>query len=188
MEQASNAAEIFLVPIDPTRGLQKVLDDLERLTKLDPKLGAAMDLLGTRLNTFTGEAQETVGAVLWAYARNRMQQGGLAGFRSWLDDGGSVLATVETALGSVFSRPVLNELLQHGTELAASDSPSTGELRQALHEVRQFLSTDSALVVGFLLGTGAAALYLMEVEGYTLNPPAPPPPPPAHLKAEHPTS
>ena len=75
MEQASNAAEIFLVPIDPTRGLQKVLDDLERLTKLDPKLGAAMDLLGKRLNTFTGEAQETVGAVLWAYARNRMQQG-----------------------------------------------------------------------------------------------------------------
>ena len=186
MEQASNAAEIFLVPLDPRRGLQKIVDDLERLTKLDPKLGAATDLLGERFNSFTGEARETVLAVLWAYARNRMQQGGLAGFRSWLDDGGSVLATVETALGSVFSRAVLNELLQHATELGATDSPSGGDLRQARDEVRQVLSTD-ILPLLFFAGYGMAAAYALEVEGYTVHPPAPPPPPPAHLKAEHPT-
>ena len=164
------------------------MDDLERLTKLDPKLAAATDLLGERLNSFTGEARETVVAVLWGYARSRVQQGGLAGFRSWLDDGASVLATVEAALGSVFSRPVLNELMQHGTELAATDSPSGGELRQARDEVRQVLSADILPLV-FLAGYGAAALYSIEVEGYTVHPPAPAPapsPPPHHHKAMHP--
>jgi hypothetical protein len=188
VEHASNAAEIFLVPIDPRRGFEKVVDDLQRLAKLDPKLAAATELLGERLNTFTGDARETVVAVLWAYARKRFQQDGLAGFRSWLDDGGSVLASVEAALGSVYSRPVLNELLQHGTELGATDAPSGGDLRQARDEVRQVLSVDILPVVFFLAGYGAAALYDIEVKGYTVNPPAPPPPPPAHLKAEHPTS
>jgi hypothetical protein len=181
MERASIAAEIFLVPIDPSRGLQRIAEDLERLTKLDPKLNAAVELLVGHLNSYTGEARETILAVLWAYTRSRVQQGGLAGIRTWLDDGGSVLASVETALDSVFSKPVLSELLQHGTELAATDSSSGGELRQAREEVRQVLSAD-LIPVFFLAGYGLGALY----NNLTAPPPPPPPPPPAHLKARHP--
>src|SRR5262245_5240670 len=185
MERASNAAEIFLIPFDPPRGLQRIAEDLERLTKLDPKLMAAVELLGDRFNSYTGENRETILTVLWAYTRNRMQQGWLAGFRLWLDDGGSVLLNVEAALDSMFSKAVLDELLQHGTSLSASDSASGGELRQARDEVRQVLSTD-ILPLLFLAGYGLGALY----DDLTAPspPPPPPPPPPHHLEAEHPTS
>jgi hypothetical protein len=185
MERASIAAEIFLVPIDPSRGPQRIAEDLERLTKLDPKLNAAVELLVGRLNSYTGEARETILAVLWAYSRPRVQQGGLAGIRTWLDDGGSVLAIVETALDSVFSKPTLNELLQHGTALAANtDSASGGELRQAREEVRQVLSTDALVPLLLLAGYGLGSIYLdLTAEN---PPPPPPPPPPAHLKTRHP--
>jgi hypothetical protein len=179
MERASNAAEIFLIPLDPPRGLQGIAEDLERLTELDPKLKAAVDLLGGRFESYTGEARETILAILWAHTRPRMQQGWLAGFRSWLDDGGSVLVSVERALDSMFSKAVLDELLQHGTVLTASDSAMSAELRQALDEVRQVLSTD-LIPIFFLAGYGLGALY----DDLTAPPP-PPPPPPHHLEAEH---
>ena len=159
MERASIAAEIFLVPIDPSRGLQRIAEDLERLTKLDPKLNAAVELLAGRLNSYTGEARETILAVLWAYGRPRVQQGGLAGIRTWLDDGGSVLAIVKRR-STPCSPSRLTELLQHGTELAArTDSPSGGELRQAREEVRQVLSAD-LIPIFALAGVGLAAIYL----------------------------
>jgi hypothetical protein len=185
MEPASNAAERFIVPLDPPRAFLRACDDLERLVKLDPKVRAATELLDERFARFTGESREVVATVLWAYSRNRVKVDGLEGFRDWLDDGQSMLRTVELALGSVFSMPVLNELLQHGTETLATDSPSGTELRQARDEVRQVLSTDSVLVIAFLTGYGAFSLY-HDLTHEPSHPPSPPPPPPHYKKAVHP--
>jgi hypothetical protein len=179
METASNAAEIFVVRLDPARALERAVDDFERLSKLDPKLGAAMKMLQERFALLPAESFETLGAALWMYSRTRTKPNG---FRAWLDNGDLVLRTIEDALGGVFSLPVLKEVIHYGTEIAATDASSTTttttEFQQARLEIRRFLSTDILAPVAVLAGAGAAALYLIYVEGYTLQAPSPPPPPP----------
>ena len=139
---------------------------------LDPKLGAAMKLLQERFALLPAESFETLAAALWTYSRTRANPGG---FRAWLDNRDLVLRTAEDALGGVFSLPVLKEVIQYGTEIAATDAASstTTEFQQARVEVRRFLSTDILAPLAVLAGAGAAALYLLYVEGYTLQPPPP---------------
>ena len=131
MEAASNLAEVFLVRLDPARVLEQDFNDLERLSKLDPKLGAAKDMLAERFGLLPSDSIEPLAAVLWTYSRTRTRRAELDGFRTWLDNGHLVLRTVEDALGSVFSVPVLQELIRHGTEMAGSDSAPSTDLHQA---------------------------------------------------------
>jgi hypothetical protein len=189
MEPTSNAVEQFLVSLDPTRGLVRICEDVERVAKLDPKLRAATELLQEQFGLFIGESRETLDAVLWAYARVAVKQpGSLDGFREWIDEGDVVLRTVEDALRTVFVRHVLNELVQRGTELMATDSPSGSELLQARDELRQLEATNSVVPLLAAAGIGVVDVYLVVVRGYTFAPPPPPPPPPPpqHLKARHP--
>jgi hypothetical protein len=178
METASNAPEIFLTRLDPARALKRAVDDFKRLSQLDPKLGVAKEMLQERFALLPGESYETLGAALWAYSRTPAKRNEFNGFRAWLDDGDLVLRTAEDALGSIFSLPVLKEVIQYGTEITATDGgPATTEFQHARVEIQRFLSTHFvAAAVLALAGVGIAALYLIYVEGYTLTPPPPPPP------------
>lgn len=193
MPAAPSAIELLLLPLDPLRGLRRIQADFDRLAEVDPKLGAARGLLEERFQLLGGDEQGMLGAILWVYVRGRLTSSGIeAGFRRWIGSGETVLRTVEAALESVYSIETMRELSQQGTRFAVTDSSAGAAIEQARQELSQLASSDSAVVVGGLMGAGAYFLYMTYVEGYTLNPPAPPPPPPhphpsPGVEPEHPT-
>jgi hypothetical protein len=122
-------------------------------------------------------------------ARRHLQAPGeLQDFRRrWIADGPTVRRAVAAALTSTYSVASLRRLATEATMLAAGNSDAASSLEQARQELSTFdtPATDLAPVIVFLAGAGAAALYLLKVEGYTLQPPAVSHPELVHLEAEH---
>lgn len=182
MSPVSNPVDILLLPLDPTRGLRRLSEDLSRVAELDPKVRAASKSLEERFATLTSAEQDAVVTAFWVYVRGRLtRSGGLEGFRRFIGDGERFLRLVEAALDSLFSLPTLKQAAAQLNQLAVADSPASAEIEQARDELRQLSTTDSLVVVVALATYGALVLYHVVVaEDYTLtsSPPPPPPPPP----------
>ncbi len=159
----SERAELLLVPLDPQLGIRRLINDLGRFSALDPKLRAATALLDERLRSFSDGDQEILSAVFWAYLRPRLANAdNLPRMQDWLRNGDTVLEEVEAGLETTMSTPVLQQLLEAGRGYAAAESADQNpEFQRALHEVRALEAAEivAPLVVGFLVGYGAAALY-----------------------------
>lgn len=156
-------AELLLVPLDPQRGIRRLIADLGRFSGLDPKLRAATALLDERFRSFSAADQEILSAVLWAYLRPRLANAdNLPRMQEWIRNGDTVLDAVEAGLETTFSTPVLQQLVEAGRGFAAAESTDKNpEFQRALDEVRALEALEIAPVVAvaFLVGYGAASLY-----------------------------
>lgn len=181
MGAESHTDEVFLLPLDPQRGLRRITDHLTRYADLDPKLREAARLLDRRFQAFSEQEQEMLGALLWAYLRGRIKASASVGaILGWIEQGDAILPRVEAALETTFSVESLKALLREGTQLAATESAGDAgaEIQRARDEVRHLTAPEILLPIAVLTGIGLATVITLAKGGSLVAPPPPPPPEP----------
>jgi hypothetical protein len=160
MKTVPDVSDVLLLNLDPSRGLRRILSDLDRFAKLDPKIDEARRLLGERFDGFSeNDLETTLGPALW------LTLNGCCGWclplifpaiRSTLRDGDVVLRAVEDSLATVFAPDVLQQVNQEAELQSRSDSDRAEHLRRARDELRRIggdLPQDGpALAPKFALG------------------------------------
>lgn len=133
-------ADFFLLPLDPTRGLTRIREELDRRTEADPKIGDARAQVEAALRAAPSreDLDQTLAPLVWLQARDhvRSQREVEAVLRA-LDDGDAVLRAVEEAVPTVLDPTTLRVVAQEAKQLAGTDSPGAARLTEAHDELRR---------------------------------------------------
>jgi hypothetical protein len=174
MARVSDSIDIFLVPLDPLRGFQTIMSDLDRLAELDPKIREARALVEDHFRGLPSEKDldDKLAPLLWLQVRAYIQSPvNLGVIRRWFGNGDAVLRAVNEALETTFDQETLQKVIQETGQLAQADSVKDGRLREARDELSRFgsekdkpvaaLAVDFAIVFAFGVAAGATAAYLL---------------------------
>ena len=149
------ATDFFLLPLDPTRGLRQINDDLEALVSSDPRFQEAQKRVTGHLSGVGSDEDldSTLWPAIWVQVRDRLSnEHDVRAIRRYLADG-TIVKALDATLESKFDAAVLQQAVQEIAALTQTDSAAAKQIQDAQDELDQIPTTYGLVkvVLGFCL-------------------------------------
>jgi len=160
--------DFFLLPLDPTRGLRRISDDLDGLVVSDPRFRDAKTHIERHFRGMGlgADFDDCLLPALWVQLRERLSnEHDVQAIRQVLATDGTFSKSLEVALDTRFAPDVTRRAIQEIGALTETDSTVSRQVQDARDELNQISTTygPAKIIIGFCLVVIVVALAIIIV-------------------------